>query len=155
MINGGGLSYNYERPILNNNAFSHNSAPYGREIASYPVKIVDQRHPDKPIILNNVGSGIMLPDTLNLVLIDADNQTMVLENASSIRLSPIQVGSSIRGTDRAKFVNGIATFESLQLIAPPGSQNVEFRVSAQAIESTTAAKLDGLQNHTLTVSFRY
>jgi len=38
-ISGGALTYSSPRPLLVNNTFRNNSAPYGNDISSFPTKI--------------------------------------------------------------------------------------------------------------------
>jgi hypothetical protein len=45
---------------MQNNTFTNNSAPYGDDIASYPVKIVRLGTVDNKIKIENVPSGLSL-----------------------------------------------------------------------------------------------
>lgn len=55
---GGAIKYDVFRPETTNNEFVNNSAVYGPNIASYPVKIKVKDSNEDQIILSNVGSGL-------------------------------------------------------------------------------------------------
>jgi hypothetical protein len=115
VIMGGAIYYNLYRPLLNANQFN-NSAPYGPNIASYPVRIVELATSQNKIYLSNIGSGIKHDGVLSLAIVDFDNQTMNLESDSTIKIVRTNEQSSVTGTDSAKISNGTAKFNSLELI---------------------------------------
>jgi len=57
-ICGGAIHYETYRPILSNNTFEGNTANYGPDIASYPIKIKVKGSDVKQIVLDNIGSGV-------------------------------------------------------------------------------------------------
>ena len=88
-IQGGAIYYNFVRPSLTGNIFINNTARYGDNIASYAVRIAQIGNMDKNIVLDGVASGIDIAtsptstnqSSLNLALVDFDNQTMKLQNS--------------------------------------------------------------------------
>ena len=123
-------------PSITNTTFNGNTASYGPNLASYPVRIgmVNSSKHD-PIILNDVGSGITLENDLKLALIDNEDQVMVLDSTNQlIILSKNSSDSSVGGTNAVKLKNGIATFDSLSASAKPGSSSVEFSVSSKVLD---------------------
>jgi hypothetical protein len=61
---GGAIEYDVYRPTFVNNYFENNTAVYGPNIASYPIKINVKGHEIEQIRLEDIGSGI--PTDLNL-----------------------------------------------------------------------------------------
>jgi hypothetical protein len=55
---GGAIEYDIYRPEFVNNEFVNNSAIYGPNIASYPVKIKVKNSNEDQLILSNIGSGL-------------------------------------------------------------------------------------------------
>ena len=153
---GGAISYNFKRPQLANNIFSNNSAPYGPNIASYPVRVYQKESSSDKITIDNVGSGIKL-QTLVLVLVDYDNQTMVLDSTSQLKILPTLNLSKVSGINVAKLWNGVASFDQLVFISNPGSQNVIYQISSKAIDEAKLIEVFGRQvySNSITVSFRF
>ena len=67
-VKGGAIYYDLYRPVFNNISFSNNSAQYGNDIASYPIKIKLRGSDSDQIILQNVVSGQIHSQHLNLSL---------------------------------------------------------------------------------------
>ena len=153
---GGAISYNFKRPQLANNIFNNNSAPYGPDIASYPVRVYQKESSSDKITIDNVGSGIKL-QTLVLVLADYDNQTMVLDSISQLKILPTLNSSKVSGINVAKLWNGIASFDQLVFISNPGSKNVIYQISSKAIDEAKLIEVFGRQvySNSITVSFRF
>lgn len=140
---GGAIYYDTYRPVLNNVTFTSNSAPHGPDIASYPVKIVKAGTNDTQITLDALTSGIASNETIRLSVVDHDNQISSITTGGRITISKIDPSTSVSGTSSASIVDGIATFNDLVLIAPPGSQNVTYRVSSTMIDSAKIQKQYG------------
>ena len=153
---GGAISYNLKRPQLANNIFSNNSAPYGSNIASYPVRVYQKESSSYKITIDNVASGIQL-QALVLVLVDYDNQTMVLDSTSQLKILPSLSLSKVSGINVAKLWNGIASFGKLIFISNPGSQNVIYQILSKAIDEAKLLEVFGRQaySNSITVSFRF
>ena len=156
---GGAIYYDYMFPSTFNVTFLNNSAPYGPDFASYPVRIgrVSSMKNDN-ISLNDVASGIVISDQLELALIDNDDQVMVLDSASQlIILSKDPNVSNIGGINTALLKNGVANFDSLSATSEPGSTNVQFKISTEAFDQH---KLQAVFNITetskdLNINFRF
>ena len=63
---GGAIMYNLYRPIMTNLTFSGNTATYGSDIASYPIKIIIQNSTSDTVHLENVGSWSAIPRKFGL-----------------------------------------------------------------------------------------
>ena len=131
---GGAIRYNLQRPEMNNNTFENNTAAYGPNIASYAVKIVNTGTNQTTIEIDNVGSGVKYENSINVSLVDIDDQVMSLDNESTVRVSPVSSPSRISGTNFAKFTNGMAILDYLEFIHQPGTENVEFEMYSQSLD---------------------
>jgi predicted outer membrane repeat protein len=139
---GGAIYYEYRRPTLTNNTFENNSAAYGPDLASYPVKIQMLDHSES--VISNVGSNTVYEETLNFALLDYDNQTMVLNNVNQIIINPVNSSqASVVGTNAVLLKNGVASFTNLVAIAQPGSQNIKFQASSKAINNAKINQIYG------------
>ena len=160
---GGVLYYNYRRPMLIQNTFINNTAPYGHNIASYPVRIANFDSMSESMSLNNVGSGIYLHDSLpssnksylKLALVDYDDQIMVLSNSSKISIINTDNSSSVIGTSEMVTTQGVAQFDNIGFISTPGLTNVMFEASSEDIDNHKVSRLDLAINNTIIVNFRY
>jgi hypothetical protein len=155
---GGAIYYNFIRPQMSNLIFSNNTAQYGQNIASYPVKIKLQNSDSDTIELNNIGSGIKLNETLTFELLDYDNQVMVLDNENSISIFASQGNNaSVGGTNTVLLTTGVALFDSLIFISEPGSNDIDYYATSKAIDADTIQKAFGqsISNNTINVNFRY
>jgi hypothetical protein len=160
-IMGGAIYYNLYRPLFSTNQFN-NSAPYGQNIASYPVRIVEPATNHNKIYLSNIGSGIKYDKMLTFAIVDYDNQTMNLENDSTIKIASTNQQSSIAGINSAKIKNGTAKFDNLEFISFPGSTNVKYSLTSNLLDSNKIKiGLDQYQYNSsqfenqLLVSFRF
>ena len=130
--------------------YENNSAEYGNNIASYPVKIqmadTDTDTDSDELVMNNVGSGIQLDEPLGLKLVDYDNQTMVLDNSTQILIHSInQTQTAVKGFNAEILNQGVATFDGILFVSSPGSANVEFSVECKAIDTEKIADIFGTQ----------
>ena len=107
--------------------------------------------------LNSIGSGILYNATLVLELKDFDNQTMNLDNASQIKISPVTSNAKVSGIDFARSINGVGSFSSLYFVYKPGAQNVIFQANSKAIDSSLVKSVFGstISNFSISVNFRY
>ena len=137
IVKGGVIYYNYLRPVLSDILFENNTAPYGNNYASYPVRI-GKRGSSKTdtIILNEVGPGIILSEPLELVLFDPDDQITVLEETDQITITSLNTSETlISGINSAAIKKGVANFDALSVKAEPGSTNMAFRMSSNVINT--------------------
>ena len=142
-IKGGGIYYTMNRPQLDNNIFNNNSAQYGTDIGSYPVRIVQTGTTNNIISINNVASGLVYNETLQFTLVDYDNQVMNLENENTLKITAISENASISGTDYTKLAGGVGSFSSLTFVAKAGMDNVQYQVTSKAIDSSKVRVIAG------------
>ena len=95
---GGAIYYDLYRPGLSENIFEGNSAGYGPNIASYPIKINIRNSNSDFIKLFDVGSGVKYSNSLELALVDYDNQANNLDNSSVITIKSTRSNTSVFGT---------------------------------------------------------
>ena len=152
---GGAIQYNFRRPGLNNINFDNNQAMYGQNIASYPVRVVFNDFINDSMILADVVSGIAYPDTINLTIVDLDNQVMNLLSSGQIKIVGITNGASVRGIDSSLLNNGVAQFDNIQFIHMPGQSNINYKAVSNLIDSNKVRYLDVPTDNTISVSFRY
>ena len=89
-IKGGAVYYDYARPTFGSTIiYTNNSAQYGRDIASYAVKLTYADDPMKSLKIDNFGSGIAYETVLSFALRDYDNQIMVLDNENQIIITSV------------------------------------------------------------------
>ncbi|CAI2370495.1 unnamed protein product [Moneuplotes crassus] len=155
---GGAINYNYKPPVITNCTFTNNSAQYGPDIASYPVRIRMTQDIHSDMSLTNVGPGIGLDSSIKLSLLDFDNQTMVMNNDDQISIFAVDTqSSSVRGTNTVQLEKGVSEFDSIQFVSEIGSKNVKYRAVSKAIDNTKVNKLfnSSLVENQITVNFRF
>ena len=134
--------------------FDGNTAPYGVNIASYSIKIVEVGSLNTSVIYQDIPSGIKIGSSLKLVLLDFDNQT-VPDNSNSIKINAITQGASVSGFNSAKINNGIAEFNNLIFIAAPGAKHIMYKATSNAID-VIKNQAQGVSTYTtIDVSFRF
>ena len=137
--------------------FENNTAQYGSNIASYPIKIALVDSQSDSIFLTDIASGQVYNSTLEFKLVDHDDQIITIDNASTIKIRSINQNTSVSGFAQSVVNKGEASFDQLILQAKPGSQNVEFEISSLALDSE---KISLQYNNTMSqakidASFRY
>ena len=155
---GGAVYYDYVRPSFDRVEYTSNSAQYGPEIASYPVKIRLVNSTENDVNLSNVGSGIAYGQTLTFGLYDYDDQVMVLDNSDQLTISAINTqSSSISGINVGLLNQGVTSFDNLRFISAPGSTNVHYRISSKVIDSDKIQNVFGqsISDNNIYVDFRY
>lgn len=143
---------------MSNLNLENNTAKYGNDIASYPVKIRVQNSNSDAIELNNIGSGIVLDETLVLELLDHDNQVMVLDNENQISIfAYLNTNTSVGGTNTVLLDNGVSSFDNLIFISKPGDSDVKYYATSKAIDSAKILKVFGqsISDNIISTSFRY
>ena len=155
---GGGIYYNYNRPIFQNIQFNNNSADYGPNIASYAVKIIEKETGRNKIYRSNVASGLEYNNTIHFDLVDYDGQIMKLENSNTIKIISTDSTNRVSGTNYDRITDGWAELDNLIFISETG-KNVSFKITSGAIDSDIITNIlgnsDGTYDNTLHVSFRY
>ena len=155
---GGALYYDFVRPSLNRVKYNNNDAAYGQNIASYPVKIKLVNSTQDDISFENVGSGVIYPQTLYFGLYDYDDQILVIENINQIIISAIDTQtSSVSGFNAQKLNQGIAEFDNIAFVATPGSTNILYQASSKAIDDDKIQQVFGqpISDNTININFRY
>ena len=132
---------------MTNLIFQNNSAPYGNDIASYPVRIVAQGGNDFQISLNELTSGQLFAKNLVLNVIDFDNQTVTSLIKGNIFVNIIHKNTKASGRNSESIVNGVSTFSGLILFSKPGSNNVQFSVNTGNIDSSVISRQFGKKNN--------
>ena len=153
-VKGGAIYYNYRRPEQNNIRFINNSAPYGSNIASYSVKIIESISKNSSIIFNEIPSGIKLDTILSLILQDYDNQTTP-DSSYQIKISPLTKGAFVSGYDSARVIQGNAKFDSLAFTFYPGINHVQFKATSNAINTQNNNAMKTPSYTSIDVSFRF
>jgi hypothetical protein len=155
-VQGGAIYYNYKKPVLQDIVNTNNSAPYGPDLASYAVKIRMMSKTTDEMQVDNVGSDIVIPQTLYFELLDYDNQVMVLNNINQIVITPVNANiSSVSGTNSELLKNGVASFDSLKAIAVPGSSGVMYRATSKAIDTQKLNEIYGSNVNQNLISFNF
>ena len=155
---GGAIFYDYNRPVLQNNVYINNQALYGPNIASYPVKIVFNGSDTDYMSIVNVGSGIEIHNEFVLALVDYDNQVMVSNDQDLISINPLNFSeSSILSNKHGQLMEGVTAFNKLLFRSQPGTSNVKFVASSNAIDSDKIQSVFGTQisDNYIDVSFRW
>jgi len=138
--------------------FINNSAAYGNDLASYPIKIKLSSNYSQDIHFSDIGSGITVDTPISLSLMDYDNQVINTDNEGQISIfSANNSESSVRGTNTVKLENGVATFDSIIFVSDPGSTNIEFSATSKSIDQVKIASAipDFQIGNTIKVDFRY
>lgn len=100
-IEGGCVKWNDEEPLFENNTFINNSAIYGENIASFPIRLIlnffyknnfsdyNYSFPNKDenlwnnsklnIFLTNIGSGNSIPYVLEFIVLDVYGKIVNLD----------------------------------------------------------------------------
>ena len=155
---GGALNYNYVRPTLSDNLYENNSALYGPNIASYPVKIKLVNSTQNDISLTNVGSGLAYDQILSLGMYDYDDQIMVLDSSNKVTISAVDIiTSSISGTNVGLVNQGVVTFNNLRFISIPGSANIHYQITSNVIDTNKIMNVFGqaISDNNIVVNFRF
>jgi hypothetical protein len=133
-IAGGGIYWDNKRlKLYYNNIVINNTAKYGDNIASYPIKIQyllngkisDYNNSvtlDKPLAytLDNVAPGQELNEQIKLALVDQYKQIVNSDNLSYAEISTNNTRtSSIIGTTKVVANQGIYTFDDIIILTKP------------------------------------
>ena len=157
-VEGGAIHYNLKRPDILDTVFTNNSAQYGNDLASYPIKVRIKDQPTSFIKLTNIGSGVSIPSPIEFALLDYDNQVVNLNNEDQIGIFALSgSNSTVGGVNSFNFRSGIATVEGIIFANQPGARNVMFDTNTDAIDkSKVATAFPGQDfNSDITVDFRF
>ena len=153
---GGAIYYNYNRPTIINTTFVNNTASYGPDFASYAVSIIMNGNISTQMIIDNMVSGVQYDQDVKLSVIDFDNQTILLNN-SQIIINPVNKAAvKMRGTNSGLLRSGVATFSNLIVNTKPGSTNMQFQATTNAIDSSKVKEVYGsVSNNLISANFRF
>ena len=156
-IKGGAIYYDLYRPILRSIIHENNTAEYGNYIASYPIKIKPKDVDLDLIVLDNVVSGQVYPTSLKFELVDYDGQPISTDSSSTIKINSFDSNTSLDGTLVAVVDHGVAVFDQLIFISKPGSQNIQFGITSEAINNDIIyLQYNGtVTQNSITTTFRY
>jgi hypothetical protein len=158
---GGGIIYNSYQPKMLNNTFQNNTAIFGEDVASYATRIklvVNGTKLVDFVELNNVPSGIRIDTPIEVALVSAENdQIMISDSESTVKFYLIEEGTNVRGQATVTLKNGRATFSNTVFIATPGAKNIMFKVSSNAINNRVLQFLDPVKyaDQIISLNFRW
>jgi hypothetical protein len=162
-LKGGSIYYDMNRPSMNNNVFTNDTAPYGPNIASYAVKIYYEDSNTVKQTLTDVGSGLSYATgtKFELRVVDLDDQVMNLLSEDTIKISPVSVNASVTSIDYIRLSSGEAKFEAVTLSSQVGVSNIKYTMTSKAIDYViintilkNSSNEDEFDNE-FTVNFRY
>ncbi|CAI2373860.1 unnamed protein product [Moneuplotes crassus] len=156
---GGSVYYDYKRPTFGQGIkYFKNSAQYGKNIASYAVKIVFEGTPSDVMKLEDLAPGITYDETLKFAVKDYDDQVMVLDSQNQISLTAANsTVAEMKGFNVQPLVNGIASFDNFIVHTNPGNQDVIITASSKAIDQAKISTVFGnpISNNTIEVDTRF
>jgi hypothetical protein len=141
---GGALHWADSYPTLAFNVMQNNSAPYGADISSFPIRLSPYNtlsglsdyllNGSVPLAgtLQNVGSGHISAEVLQYALVDHYGNIASADSASSAQLLTSTANMTISGNTQAVASSGIFTFSMLTFKAEPSTQQA-FQVTTTAI----------------------
>ena len=158
IVQGGAISYNYNHPRITESSFINNSAAYGNNLGSYPIRIgFVSSTSDDEISIKNIGPGITIDEPLKLALLDQDGQVMSLDSTSQINIVPTNSSiSSVTGTNVITVSEGVSIFDSMAFLRDPMHNSIPFSISSKSINKAKVADVKGssFTQKNLIVSFR-
>jgi len=85
-LKGGAIFYDSFRPVIANSTFINNSAAYGPNIASYPVRVahLNGNKIEDSLTFTQVVAGQSNAQNPNFALVDAEDQIYSIESTSQI-----------------------------------------------------------------------
>eukprot|EP00347_Sterkiella_histriomuscorum_P003258 403364981 len=134
----------------------YNYAPYGSNVASYPVgvRLIDIDQTD------HIASGQLYMGTIMVELIDVNGNRLNTDSLSNIQIKSFDGVGIIMGKRQVQVVNGVATFSNLYFSAVPGSQQVTYQFfspninTAQLYQILPQIPRDQINNETIQLNFR-
>jgi predicted outer membrane repeat protein len=148
-LDGGAIYWSKQEPQLVNLTFSHNSAPYGNDVASFGVKLKSLDYNQTTQRLSkeadgmylNIASGQHIPTNFTIALVDILGQVITTDNTSIGTISPADTQNvTVTGTNRVQAYAGVYYFSDVKITAQPG---VEIKISV------TSNALSNLANDTI------
>jgi predicted outer membrane repeat protein len=134
-LDGGAIYWSKQEPQLVNLTFSHNSAPYGKDVASFGVNLKSLDYNETTQRLSkvangmylNIASGQRIPTNFTIALVDNLGQVIGTDYTSIGTISPVDTQNvTVTGTIRVQAYAGVYYFSGVKITAQPG---VEIKVS--------------------------
>jgi hypothetical protein len=139
--------------------YTNNTAIYGKNVASYPVKImkVNGNSLEEITELTNVPSGAVMDESLPMAIVDAANDIITSVNTGSIIISAVTSNAHVKGSNTAAIQGGKATLSSTILESSPGDENIEYKLKSTSIDYELVQYLDPVAyaDQILSVDFRW
>jgi hypothetical protein len=142
VLKGGAVYWTKQQPTFMNNSFTHNSAVYGPDIASFGVKLTSLDFADHSNLAKvsgdayvNIGSGQRLPQTLAIALVDHAGEVVKTDNSSIASISPEDSANvTVTGSTKAFADQGVYYFKDVRFSAGPGV-SINVLLSSEALAS--------------------
>ncbi len=122
--------------------YENNTAPYGSDIGSYPIKYYLNGSSD--LSLTEVASSQKLPYPLLISILDFDDQVIQTDSVSVIEIKPANSKQSVLGQTFNLVKSGVAKFDNLVLTSPPGSAQ-KYIISSKVVNEKLIRKVFGDQ----------
>ena len=137
-----------------NNTFEGNQAKYGVNVSSYAIKIDPLT---ETYVVDDAIPGRPYPSKIEFNLIDADDQVTRLDSQSIVRVLQLSLDGRVSGTNSIILKEGKASFSSIVFESVPGTQNIKYGLSSNALEDEKLKRVfgDDYTQEGLTVNFRY
>ena len=152
---GGAIKYSLYRPQMNNVTFLNNSANYGPNIASYPIKVGINNITDSTITLNNVASGQIYSSSLYMTLLDYDLQKIKINNTRDILITPATSNATIKGNFIKTISDGSLVMDGVVFSAIPGSKQMRYNLTTDQIDDQRTLMAYGTNFTTPTISANF
>jgi len=121
-VQGGGIVWSAVKPHLINLTFADNAAPYGPDVASYPIRLVLDSTPRRLLpLISNYPPGQLTNTAIRFSVQDHYGQVYRIDNTSVVVLSAVNVNSTILGTFKVTAVQGYFVFDAFVVYGQPGS----------------------------------
>lgn len=126
-MNGASIFFEWNTFLCDNCSFINNSAIYGDENASYPLKMKlsdsNQKYLNSDFELLNISSGSLLPFDIEIEICDIYNQKISTLNNGFVSVK-LEADSSddyvfLGGTRTVNIVNGLAIYNDLIMFSRP------------------------------------
>ena len=91
ILKGGAYFYPRFWPLFSNVTFTNNTAQYGSNIASYPIKAMINSTLSNKVVLDNAASGQIYRSPFNVSLLDYDDQVLNLDSSSVVSIIPLDL----------------------------------------------------------------
>jgi len=156
-VSGGAVIWKANPPSFTSNLFMGNTAVYGKDIASYAIKLaaVTKDLKQKAYLtahrdvnytvaydIENLGSGFLFDGVIRVALFDHQDQIITSDSASGAEfLIPEESNVTIFGNIKAIATNGVFEFSSFTLSAPTNSSQV-LLLSVPSISAQTLTAYD-------------